>query len=274
MFVPLKEMNKMVPHYDGKRTSVYVLDDGTVLVKFKNLDEFDKKQMLKKYEYVKGRKIKGVITPNDIFVTEEGFGGYVEDYIENIGTMMSFQDYFNMYHGNVSLDRITDYFISCADLVTECHKEGIVNPDMCSDNNCLYNFEKKEVSFIDFHDMQVKDVSTTVLAGFIVLDRIIFTSKYREGDFWKDNIDYYILAIRYLYYTTNVNVPMEIALGLNISDIIEQVNLGGSYFAEVLRILYDHNKENLNINEAIMDLNDNYTLSEYREYNHRIFLKK
>lgn len=276
MLIPMKELNRMSPNYDGKRTSIYFLENGIVLVRFKHLNDSQKRDLFKKYEYVKDTNIRGLITPYDILETEKGFCGYVEKCVPNIDKkhVYEFQDYVNEYRYSVSLDMITDYFLSCSDIIEEAHKEDIVNPDLCTGQNCYYDFHKKEATFVDFHDMQVKDIESKGYSDFIAIDKVIYSKKYHKGELWTPNIDYYILAIRYFYYATKINLPRVAAMGMDINEIINMANIKGTKFADVLKILYDQNKDNENIKDAIIELNKNYKLSKFVPNTPRTFIKK
>lgn len=276
MLIPMDELNKMKPTYESKKTSIYFLPDGNVLIRFKHLNNSEKKLLLKKYEYVHDTNIKGLMTPYDILETERGFCGYVEKCVPHIGTKRvgEFQDYVNENRYKISLKDITDYFLSCSDNVNAAHEEGIINPDLCSANNCYYDFRKKQAIFVDFHDMQVKDIPSKGLSDFIAGDKHIFGKKYGNGNLWTENIDYYILAIRYFYYTTKINIPRAARLKIDMQELIDMAKINGTHFADILLTLHDQEKPNEDIKDAIIELNKNYKLGRFEPNVPREFIKK
>lgn len=277
MFKPLKELNRMTPYLETKRTYIYLLDDGSIALRFKHLSDYDKKMFVKKYEYIKDKgEIKGLITPFDILETEKGFAAYIEKNIyEGVDkdSYMAFADYYNAHH-EITLDKISQYIYNCAEVANQATEAGIVIPDMPTGGNVLYNPDTDEALFLDFHHMQVGDLASEAVNSFVASDPILCTPKYSSRDMWKEELNSYMIAIRYFYYSTKLSLPRNLVRGSLLDDIIDHTGAKNTPLGDYLKIVYDQNKKNEDIREVITEMNNNYVISEYKESQVRRFLKK
>lgn len=277
MFKPLKELNRMTPYLETKRTYIYLLEDGSIALRFKHLSDYDKKIFVKKYEYAKGiGEIKGLIIPFDILETEKGFAAYIEKNIyEGLDkdSYMAFADYYNAHH-EITLDKISRYMYNCAVVANQATEAGIVIPDMPTGGNVLYNPESDEVVFLDYHHMQVGDIPAEAVNSFVVSDPILYTPKYSSRDMWKEELNSYMIAIRYFYYSTKLSIPRNLERGSEIEDLIDHAGAKNSPLGDYLKIVYDQNKKNEDISEVITEMNNNYVISEYKASQSRRFIKK
>lgn len=275
MFIPESELNNRKPNIDRLKSSIYYLDDRTLAIKFINLSILEKDHILWKYEYSFGIKpLEPVILPSDILETEDGFCGLIEDRVP-IGidkNIVSFSEYAVKNRLNITLNDITKYILAVCNAVELCHEKNIINPDMATNRNVLYNIETGKVYFIDYHDMQVKDIPSKINTP-ITGDPITSTSKYLENGLWNANIDLYTLAIRYFYYTTRVFLPDAIR-HKPIDIILKHAGICDTEFADCIRALYNANINNKDIRNAIITLNNEYELSRYKNNKSRTFIKK
>ena len=277
MFKPLKELNRMTPYLETKRTYIYLLEDGSIALRFKHLSDYDKKMFVKKYEYAKGiDEIKGLIIPFDILETEKGFAAYIEKNIyEGLDrdSYMAFADYYNAHH-EITLDKISQYIYNCAEVANQATKAGIVIPDMPTGGNVLYNPESDDALFLDYHHMQVGDIPAEAVNSFVASDPILYTPKYSSRDMWKEELNSYMIAIRYFYYSTKLSIPRNLANGSELDDLIYHAGAKDSPLGDYLKIVYDQNKKNEDISEVITEMNNNYVISEYKTSQSRSFIKK
>lgn len=277
MLIPMRELNSKNPDIDGKMSSIFYLDDETVAIRFKHLDNIAKKRLIKKYEYAKEMsEIKGLYTPIDILETEKGFCGYIENRVQDLGKsyVMPFGDYINQNVDKITLEDITEYFLECSRIISSSHAEGIVMPDVTSLNNVYYNFHTKEASFIDYHGMQVRDMEALGFSDFIAIDPVLSTDKYGTGNMWSPNVDYYSLAIRYYYFATYVNIPLMLKRGFHLEELLQITESEKTPIADVIRDLYNLQKENYDISDVLREMNDNYVLSRHISHNPNRFIKK
>lgn len=277
MLIPMKELNSMKPDINGSRTSIYYLDENILAKRFKNLSDREKRELLKKYQLSKTfSKINNLSLPIDILETEKGICGYIESIIPGIrdGSITSFVDYFHETNGNFKLEELTDYMLKVNDIVESCHENGIVNPDMSSEGNVWFDTKSKEVFFMDYQGMQVQDISTSAINSFIAFDPVIKLPKYYKKSFYSPNIDLYTMAIRYFYYATKINIPKTMFLGGNIKELIKEVGISGTEFADCLQVLYDPDKDNLDIRNAIIDLTKDFELPEIKKGQARRLVRK
>ena len=278
MLIPMKELNAKIPDLKSERTSIYYLNDSLLIKRFNRLNDIEKRDKLKRFEYIDTfSQIDGLSLPVDILETEKSFCGYVENILPGFleGNLTDFSDYYNSNRESMTLEVITSYILKCCDIVAECHKNDIVIPDMASVGNVLFDKVNKMVYFTDYQDMQVKDISTNAQSSFIVIDPVINDSKYQNGSFYSKNIDLYTLAIRYVYYATKINLPayMHYKYG-DLDYLLYQSGLADTYFGECIRVLYNKDKDNLDIREAIVDLNEKYEISKWEKGKSRVFIKK
>lgn len=279
MYISTKELNAKTPDISRKTTSIHFLDDTTIAKQFL-LDDIDKIRLYYKKAlcYLEIGKKEGLYYPFDILETENGFCGYIEPMIPGTKekSVMPFVDYYNMNPNQITLQTITNYILSVIDTTEKCHEYGIVNPDLCSDGNVLFNPITQKAYVTDYQDMQVKDIPTDAFSRFYAADPFIPTPKYRQGDLWTPNIDWYIIAIRYLYFATRINLPEAILRKLaTLDEFLEMMNLSNTMFGEYLRTVYNLEKENtVEIKDAIIALANEYEISEYVEGEPRYFYKK
>lgn len=279
MFISSDELNRKKPNIEGARTNIYYLNSEILAKRFKNMADRELSMMFKKYNYSKKiSDLKGVSLPIDILETEKGFSGYIEKIIPEIlnGKMVSFADYVNSHRFTITLDDITSYMLKVCDIVSACHKtdNNIVNPDLASEGNVWFNQKTKEVCFTDYQDMQVGDIPSQACSSFIVSDPIINTPKYHKKGLYTPNIDLYTLAIRYFYYATKINVPRTMFYKINIEDMLKETGISDTSFANCMRVLYDKHKDNMDIREAIIELNENYKISRFKQGQPRVFIRK
>lgn len=275
MFIPESKLNTITPDIDYKKTSLYYLDDKTLAIRFKNIGNLEKDHLLWKYEYALNIKgLDSVVLPNDILEIEDGLCGYIENRIP-IGiddNIVEFYTYWFQHRLDITLDDITKYVLAVCNAVTLCHEQKIINPDITSNGNVLYDIKNNKVYLIDYHDMQVKDMPTNIFSPFIE-DSIINTEKYYNGKFWTPNVDLYSLAVSYFYYATKISIP-ETIKHKSIDFILKRVGIADTEFGDCIRTLYNPNKENKDIRNSIISLSHEYELSKYKNGKIRMFVKK
>lgn len=277
MKISMQELNEMKPSIVHGNTSIYTLDDSTIAKRFRFRNANKKNNYYKKAQYaLQMSEIKRLQRPIDILETERGFCGYIEHIIPGTHekSLTSFTDYYNLNRHQITLREINDYILQVIGTIRECHANDIVNPDICSEGNVLYNILSKEVYLTDFQGMQVKDISTDDMSDFYVGDPILMSEKYSAHHLWSPNLDWYIIAIRYLYYTTKINLPRAVKMNVPLEDILKMANLSQTSFGECIRILYDPEKDNLDFSAAIAELGDEYDISPFVQGRERQFIKK
>ncbi len=278
MFIKMQELNQKVPDIKGENSNIYYLSKLYLAKRFLKCYDMKKEYKLQRYEKAKAMsRITGLSLPTDILETEKGFCGYIEPVIPGTfsNDLIDFGDFVNENRYNITLEQISSYIIKCLEIVEQCHDNGIVNPDMSTLGNVKYNKSNGEVYYTDYQDMQVSDIPTSVISSFIALDPIMKTPKYYNNNngFYTPNIDLYTLAIRFFYYSSKINVPRAIN-GYNIKQLLEIAGISDTYFGECMRILYDPNKDNLNIKEAIIELCSEYRLTPFKQGEARKFVRK
>lgn len=277
MLIPMKELNDMTANIEGIRTSIYFLNEYYLVKRFNRLNSREKWDKEARYNLSREfNDLENISLPCDILETEKGFCGYIEKVIPDYfsGNLGHFGDYVNDNKYFLTLEEITDYILKVANIIEKCHKHEIVVPDLASDGNVQFNKETKEVWLLDYQDMQVKNIKTSYHSSFIENDPIINFDKYYHDGLWTTNIDLYTLAIRYFYYATKINMPNASLTGHKPEEYLALVGISDTYFAECLRRLYDLNQDNLDIRDAIIELNQKYTISPFVPGQARKFIKK
>ncbi|MCM1053840.1 MAG: hypothetical protein NC483_07710 [Ruminococcus sp.] len=273
MIIPMCELNAMHPEISTKRLSIYYLNSMLIAKRFQHLNDYQRRCLLEKYNYAKEiGPIEGLNLPIDLLETEKGICGYIEPKIGE--EYCNFVDYYNLHNNEITLDAITKYILAVCTIVEACHKHNIVNPDMATGGNVLYNSENGNVLLSDYHDMQVGNLRTDNISSFVAFDPILSTPKYFNGGLYSKNIDLYTLAIRYFYYATKLNVPKTRAVHGDMEYLLNIAGISSTLFADCFRALFNPNIDNLNIEEAIKELNDSYIISEFKPGVPRRFLKK
>lgn len=266
MFIKMKELNARKADIKSGRKKIYYLDDKLLAKRFLHLNQKEKKSLEEKFEYAKEIRIKDVSLPIDKLETENGFCGYIEEILPGSidNKLINYTDYYNEHRYDIELSDITSYILECERIVDECNNYDIVNPDMCSDGNVLFNPDTRDVFFTDYQGMQVGDIKTSNISDFIAFDPIFNNKKYIKDDLYNKNIDLYTLTIRCFYYMTKINLPRVMRSRIfTIEELIGMANIDGTYFADCLRILYDPDKDNEDIREALKELNERYTMSQF-----------
>lgn len=154
-----------------------------------------------------------------------------------------------------------------------CHEQGIVNPDMASIGNVVYNKRTKLVHFTDYQDMQVRQIPSSVISSFIAFDPVILERKYTIGEMSTPNLDYYTLATRFFNYATRINVSKSIHTS-DINDLLDLAGASKTSFGDCMRVLYDPYKNNIDIREPILELCRDYELAPFQEGYARRLIKK
>lgn len=277
MLIPMKELNNMPEDIKGKRASIYFLNDKFLAKRFNHLTSREKYDKEARYDLSKEfTDLEYVSLPYDILETEKGFCGYIEKVIPDYfsGNIEHFGDYANDNKYSLTLEEITDYILKVANMVEACHKHEIIIPDLASDGNVQFNKVTKDVWILDYQDMQVKNIKTSYHSSFIENDPVINLDKYYYNGLWTPNIDLYTLAIRYFYYATKINMPNASLTGHKPEEYLALVGISDTYFAESLRRLYNPDQDNLDIRDAIIELNQKYTISTLVKGQARKFIKK
>lgn len=267
-----KNLTNKTPDITGENTEIYFLDNNLLLKKFKKLDLKKEEYLLKKYEYAKkiGR-IEGLSLPIDIFNPQDRIEGFIEEIIPGTleKTTVSFEEYWKNSFRRLSLIDINKYMLQVIDIVDKCHKVGIINPDLSGNGNVLFDKRTQKVYMTDYHDMQVLDIPSNNLSKNIYYDTILYSPKYKKNGLWTNNIDLFTLAIRYLYYTTGYNILMientPFPAGKYL-EIINNVGLWDTKFKDLLLSLYDNYSQNLELKEAILELEENYYLEPIKNF--------
>ncbi len=277
MLMSMKVLNSMEPNIKGEKVSLYYLNQQLLAKRFLGLTDYEKRMKVARFEY--GKKVTGITSlnlPIDILETEDGFAAYIERILPGTleDELTTFPDYLNEHRDDITLDEITNYIIMAGSAVDECHKNGIVNPDMASDGNVLYHKQVGKVYLTDFQDMQVGDINTQAVSSFIATDPILLNPKYIQGNRYSKNIDLYTLAIRYFYYTTKLNIQRAALFGVGISELLSGSGIEHTKFAECLKTLYNPYKENMDIREAVEDINKKYVISKFKPREPRHFIRK
>lgn len=277
MKMSMQVLNSMEPNVKGKKVSLYYLNQQLLAKRFFGLSDYEKRMKVARYEY--GKKTTGITVlnlPVDILETERGFAAYVEPIIPGTleGELTSFRDYLNEHLYDITLDEITNYILMVANAVEECHKNGIVNPDLTSYGNVLYHKNAGKVYLTDYQDMQVGSIETHAISDFIATDPVLSQPKYVQGNRYTPNIDLYTLAIRYFYYTTKLNIPRASILGVKIDELLMGSGIEHTELAECLRRLYVPNKNNMDIRGPIEDINKHYIISRFKQGEPRHFIRK
>lgn len=266
MFIKMKELNARKADIESSHKKIYYLDDKLLAKRFLHLNQKEKKELQEKLEYAQGIKIKGVSIPIDKLETEKGFCGYIEEILPGSidNKLINYTDYYNEHRYDIELSDITSYILECNGIVDECNENDIVNPDMCSEGNVLFNQNTRDVYYTDYQGMQVGNIKTNNISDFIAFDPILNEEKYIKDDLYSKNIDLYTLTIRCFYYMTKINVPRVMnARIFTIEELIKMANIDGTYFADCLRILHDKEKNNEDIKEALKELNEKYAMSQF-----------
>lgn len=276
MLVSMKELNSKKADLESKTCKVYYLDD-LVLKRFLHLDNSMKRLLEKKYECSKNIYINRVSMPIDKLETENGFCGYVEKILPGYMNkeLKLYTDYYNENRENILIEDITSYILSCHKIVDDCHKFNIINPDLTSAGNTFFNPKTRDVYFTDYQGMQVDELKTRNISDFIAFDPILSEEKYIKDDLYNKNIDLYSLAIRYFYYISKINIPRVMSFyNLKIDELINMAGIENTSFAECLKILYDKEKDNEDIKEAITSLSKEYKMSKFVQGEVRRLTKK
>lgn len=276
MLISMQDLNSRKADIECEHSKIYFLSEYFLAKRFLSYSEKQEDYRLQRYE--KAKKIVGlnnVSLPIDTLDTEKGFCGYIEPVIPGTCTddLVLFGNIVTEQRCTITLDYITNYILKCANIVANCHKNGIVNPDMCTGGNVLYNKSNGEVYFTDFQDMQVDDIPTNIISDFITKDPILYTSKYYDGDMYSPNIDWYSLAIRFFNFATKINVPRAIT-SYSIDELLDIAGIADTSFGECMRTLYNPHKDNLDIREPIKELCKEYKLTPFRPGEPRNLIKK
>lgn len=279
MFIPKSKLDSMNPSLELENSSVYYLNSFLVAIRFKNLRDVEKQILYAKYiETNKIKKLNGVMLPIDIIEDENGLCGYLENKVSD--DALNFADIVNK-DKNISLNDISTYMLRVCDIVSDGQKNGIINPDMSSIGNVLYDPKTKKVYFLDYQGMQVNKLPTDAVDSFIYLDPVVNTKKYFYNCYWTTNIDLYTLTIRYLYYATRINIPKSMSVPQNrinpvdfINNVLHNIGISNTEFGECLRTLYNPNKNNMDIRYGITELNNKYKLTDFEINKPRTFVKK
>ncbi len=277
MKMPMSTLNSMVPNVEGKKVTLYYLNQQFLIKRFIGLTDYEKRMKVARYEYAKRTTgITALNLPIDILETENGFEAYIEPILPGTleDELISFGDYLNEHRYDITLDEITNYILMVANAVDECHKNGIINPDMASEGNVLYHKNRGKIYLTDYQDMQVGDIETKVGNSFVAPDPILLKPKYLEGNRFSPNIDLYTLAVRYFYYTTKINMPRASMYGVSVDELLRGSGIEHTAFAECLRTLYKPNKENMDIRGPIDDINKQYVISKFKQGEPRHFIRK
>lgn len=274
----MKELNAMTPDIENEHSNIYFIEDDKVIKRFKKLDDQVKRTILKKYIYVKDHNIQidYMSLPIDILETEKGFCAYIEKAIPGSKEkgLMHYSDYLNEHLMTITLEDIIDYILKVCDVVQNCHEYNIINPDMCSGHNVSFDPTTRSIYFTDFQGMQVGEITTPNINSFIAQDPILNDPKYYANNLYSKNIDLYTLAVRFFYYATKINIPRCIPGGYDIEYVLKLTNFEKTLFAECMRRLWDKNKDNLDIREALLELKDNYEISGFKQGETRRLIEK
>lgn len=275
MFLTTKELKEKAPDIKSPNTNIYYLSEKYLIKEFLNQSGHKKHYRLERYRIAKEiGTIRNLPLPIDILETENGFSGYIEPVIPGtISNHLTEFRYVLKKDPNTSLEAISDYFLKCAEIVAACHREGIINPDMASNGNILYNYKTGEVYFTDYQDMQVRNINTSTISSYNYFDPVIISRKYQQNAIFNENIDLYTLTTLFFYYTTHISLTSSI----RHCDLETMLNISGyqnTPIGECLRVLYDPNRPNLDIREPIIKTCHNYTLEPYQRGEVRKLIKK
>lgn len=269
MILPIKELRGKKPTISGENTDIYYLNNGLLVKRLKKLDLKQSEYLLRKLQYIKTIKnIEGLNLPVDIILTEYSqTAGYVERVIPGIveGTTLNFEDYWKEHFTELTLAEISNYILQVNGIVNKCHQAGIINPDLSSKGNVLYDTISGKVYLTDYHDMQIEDMPSKSLSSNIYFDTILYSRKYRSENLWTKNIDSFIIAMRYLYYTTGYSFQDAKEKGYPAAkyrEILEKAGLTNTLYAKYMASLYDNYKDNLDIEDSIMELEEQYVLEK------------
>lgn len=266
MFIDSKTLDSKTPDIKCQNSNIYFLSEYYLIKKFLTNHSNIMKRHLSRYEKAKQMgQIEGLVTPIDILETENGFSGYIEPIIP--GTLSNqitqFSEIVNERRHTITIDEIAEYFLKCKKIIDNCNKNGIINPDMCSSGNVLYNKLTKQVSFVDYNDMQVGTICSESYSSFLSSKNpILETKKYFDGEMYTKNLDIYSLTIRAFYYMTKINLPRAIG-SYDINELLKLANMQQTTFGDCVRVLYDPNRNNLDITEPLNELCKEYKLATF-----------
>lgn len=276
MFISKKELKSKKPDIKTDNSRIYFLSDRLLAKCFRGMSSIARKECLLRFEYLDNiTDLKNVSLPVDIVETENGFCGYVEEILPGTlsGNLGSYTEHCNKKCYDITLDDITSYILEVCNIVDACHKNGMVNPDLSSDGNVLFNPHDRTTFLTDYQGMQVGDIKTKHISSFIAADPIIHTEKYYSNGMFTPNIDLYTLAIRFFYYATKINVPRAIN-GYTINELLKMAGIADTSFGDCMRTLYKPSGDNLDIREPIQELNANYQLTRFKTGQVRNLVKK
>lgn len=291
MSMNIKELEGKEPDYNGTKVQIYYLDESKLAKIFKlppNASQKDKKQLPKKlkkiYSFAQSiGEIEHVSLPVDQVLSNNRICGFIENQIPGVKEQETkqFTDYYNAHRYQITIEEITDYFLSLADIVEECHQHQIVIPDLSSTGNVFYNSNTKRVDLVDFHDMQLGNIKTDTISGSIASDPVLMQPKYYRNGIYSPNIDYYTLAIRYFYLITKINIPDSRLVNFynndsdnDVEDYLSATGISETAFGECMRDLYNPTHDNQDIREAIQELAQEYDLSPFEIGRPRKLIKK
>ena len=214
-------------------------------------------------------KLKELVLPKKIILTNGNFAGYTMDYIKG----ESYLDIAIAPYRN--LDLINKEYLEIEKIIKKFHKEGIIVPDLLNLTNIIVTEEG--LRFIDYDGMQIRDNKASSVSKILKKDiRHSSTIKYcNHLGLYTEELDKKSLLILYILITFN-NLINDINMDNNrfekIDKLLEELNISQEdKLKEIINKAYNPRNDIKNeyLEEAVKEIGNKYVLTKDRKLSRR-----
>lgn len=249
------------------KNKIYYLSNGDYLKirKRTNYDSFEIKQLEKKILYAdKLHDLENLVKPKCIVyssITNPTYVGYQMSKID--GVNFDKNNIIIKEEDKYDLQRYARLYLKAEQTVKEANEQGIIIPDMLTDNNVLIN-KDEEIKFIDYDDMQIGDIASNAISNVYAEEdndgnvKINLSDKYYTDGLFNSNIDKQSLFYLYLENTFNLTPEEVQKLGSN-KNLMQFLGINDDSIVNKFGTFYDvSNIDNDYLGDTTIDIANKY----------------
>lgn len=263
---------------------IYHLDNGNYLKirKKTNCNNLEIKKIEQKILYAdKIHDLKHLVKPIRIVYSNKSNPVYIGYEMRAVdGVNFDEKGIISKEEDKYNLQRYAELYLKAEQTVKEANAQGIIMPDMLSENNILIN-KNEEIEFIDYDDMQIGALSCSTISDvYDEIDengicRINLPYKYYKNGLLNNNIDKKSLFYIYLENTFNLT-PEEVQMLGNNKNLMQYLGIHDDNIENKFGVFFDDNPkvDNEYLGSTTIDIANKYELRPGRHDTKSLYKKR
>ena len=256
------DYNKLEKSANQGTQSLVLIDNDKCIKLFKFLYDYQKRDMYRKFMYLDGMHIDGIIMPEELIVNGELLEGFTMPYFKNSETI------FKRFSSNRLLDtkEFFDVVLKCCDIIKKAHQEGIIFQDL-SFSNILIDKDDK-VMFNDIDSCTYQGISSHYISN--ILNHYLDYAGYEDINFTKetDLLSFFLSFYHLLYYKEIQDLSKKEYYQL--FNKLQTIRNGHNVFSRVKRTA----GVRIPYLDELISLEDDYVIDRMTQKNYRKRIKK